>query len=116
MAESSGWKRLVQADMLVAFSAMVVGMCALIVSIVEVRIMREEQRANAWPRVEVFVNTGDTYVMKLTNKGFGPALIRGLVVSVDGKPVSNWTELTWLVLGDTVDYTQAKITDTVLAP
>ncbi len=102
--------------MLVAFSAMLIGICALVVSIVEVRIMREEQRANAWPRVEAFVNTGQTYVMRLTNKGFGPALIRGLIVTVDGKPIDNWKELTYLILGDTVDFTQAKISDTVLAP
>jgi hypothetical protein len=116
MAESRGWRRLIEPDMLVALSAMVVGACALMVSIVEVRIMREEQRANAWPRVEAFVNTGDTYVMRLTNKGFGPAMIRGLVVTVDGEPVRDWGQLSQLVLGDTVNYTQAKITDTVLAP
>jgi Co/Zn/Cd efflux system component len=111
-----GWKRLIEPDMLVAFSAMVVGVCALVVSVVEVRIMRQEQRANAWPRVEAFVNTGNDFVMRLTNKGFGPALIRGLVVSVDGSPARDWNELTTRLLRDTVAFTQSKITDTVIAP
>ena len=102
--------------MLVAFSAMLIGICALVVSIVEVRIMRQEQRANAWPRVEPFVDTGQNFVMRLTNKGFGPALIRGVVVTVDSVPVRNWDELSFKLVGDSVQYTQAKITDTVLAP
>lgn len=116
MNQTKKWKRLLEPDMLVAFSAMLVGTCALVVSIFEVRIMREEQRANAWPRVEAFVNTGSTYVMRLTNKGFGPALIRSVVLTVDGKPIKEWHELMLSVFRDSVDYTQAKITDTVLAP
>jgi hypothetical protein len=111
-----GWKRLIEPDMLVAFSAMLIGVCALVVSVVEVRIMREEQRANAWPRVEAFVNTGSDYVMRLTNKGFGPALIRGLIIYVDSVPVRDWNALTGRLLGDTISFTQSKITDTVLAP
>ena len=110
------WKRLIEPDMLVAFSAMLIGICALVVSIVEVRIMRQEQRANAWPRVEPFVDTGQNFVMRLTNKGFGPALIRGVIVTVDSVPVRNWDDLSFKLIGDSVTYTQAKITDTVLAP
>src|SRR5918996_447484 len=114
MTQNRGLKRLIEPDMLVALSAMVVGVCALVVSIVEVRIMRDEQRANAWPRVEALVNTGDNYVIRLVNKGFGPALIKGLMVTVDGTPVRNWDQLSGGLLGDTTEYTQSKITDTVL--
>src|SRR3712207_2071500 len=111
------WKRLAEPDMIVAFSAMLIGICALVVSIFEVRIMREEQRANAWPRVEAFVDTGDEFVMRLTNKGFGPAMLRAVVVTVDSVAVRDWGAMTIKLFGaDTVDRTQAKITDTVLGP
>jgi hypothetical protein len=116
MTQSRNWRRLLEPDMLVGLSAMLIGICALGVSIFEVRIMREEQRANAWPRVEAFVNTGSDYVMRLTNKGFGPAMLRGVIVTVDGQPIKDWHGLTLAVFGDSVDFTQSKITDTVLAP
>jgi hypothetical protein len=116
MTQSKNWRRLLEPDMLVAFSAMLVGTCALVVSIFEVRIMREEQRANAWPRVEAFVNTGSEFVMRLTNKGFGPAMIQGVVVTLDGQPIKDWHQIMIGIFGDSTDFTQAKITDTVLAP
>jgi hypothetical protein len=115
---NAGWKRLVEPDMLIALSAIVVSFCALAVSVIQVQIMREEQRANAWPRVEATVNTGSTFAMKLTNKGFGPAMIRAVTVSVDSTPVPDWSvAFAQLFPGDsTFSVTQAKLTDVVLSP
>src|SRR5687767_6206201 len=116
--QTSGWRRLIEPDMLIALSAIVVSFCALGVSVVQVGIMREEQRANAWPRVEAYVNTGENYLMRLTNKGFGPAMLKTVVITVDSVPVKTWTQVMTRLLpeGDTTDFTQSKITDVVLSP
>lgn len=45
----SGWSRLVEAEMIVALAAVLIGVCALGVSPVQVRIMRAEQHASVRP-------------------------------------------------------------------
>ena len=115
--EKRGFRRLLEPDMLIALSAILVSFCALGVSVVQVQLMRQEQRANAWPRVEAYVNTGSAFLMKLTNKGFGPAMIKAVVVTVDSVPIADWRGvMAALVPNDSIELTQSKITDVVISP
>ncbi len=53
MTESAPRKKGIQAEMVVAVSAVFIGVCALAVSLYETKLMREEQRASVLPIVEL---------------------------------------------------------------
>ena len=91
--------------MLAALSAVVIGVCALVVSFYEVRIMRADQRASVLPLVELNRSTlrvarndpgASASVTQLQfnaeNVGIGPARVKNFRVTVDGRPVKTWGE------------------------
>lgn len=62
--------------MITAIAAMVISVCALVVSVYELRVMRIEQRAETWPYVMIdnrFNNKG--FELYVQNLGTGPALL-----------------------------------------
>ena len=94
--------------MIVAGSAVVVGVCALGVSLYQAiimrqqqevmfeqsQLMREEQRASVWPNVAIENSyTGDSFQLRLVNTGIGPAKIGPVRVTLDEEPVFTWKEL-----------------------
>lgn len=86
------WKRLAEPEMIVALSAVVLGVCALAVSVAQVRIMREEQHAAVWPRVQIgrSYSAASNVEVLIANFGIGPAVIRDVRVDVDGEAVVDW--------------------------
>ncbi len=83
-------------------------MCALIVSIMQTRIMSEQRalmnkqaKAEAWPRLEFgtsksFVSIGrkiEDYSLGIGNAGVGPAIIKHVRVTYKGVVVKNWKDL-----------------------
>jgi hypothetical protein len=88
--------------MLVGVSAVVIGVCALGVSLYEASLMREQQRAAVLPILELgrsfYVTPEDEGTEKwhlsfsAENVGIGPARIVEFVVTVDGKPQPTWGE------------------------
>jgi hypothetical protein len=82
-----------------AVIATLVGVCALFVSGYTAYMQRQQVRATVWPILEFeSSNTPDIH-LSLANKGVGPAIIRHVVVTVDGKPVSNWSDALAKILG-----------------
>ena len=88
-------KRRVNPEMLVGVSAVVIGVCALGVSLYETNLMREEQRAAVIPLVEL---SRSYYVdhdraegervrldLNIANVGIGPARISDFQVRVDDR-------------------------------
>src|SRR5205809_7894083 len=72
--------------------ATLVGLCALCVSGYTAYVQRQQVRAAVWPILEFdSSNTPDIH-FTLANKGVGPAIIRHVIVMVDGQPVRNWRE------------------------
>jgi len=62
-------------------------------------MQRQQVRAAVWPILEFeSSNTPDIH-FTLANKGVGPAIIRNVVVMVDGQSVSNWSEALEKILG-----------------
>ena len=56
--------------------AIVISVVAMVLSIVEVSAMREQQRADVWPYLEIMQNySEDGFALRITNKGVGPALV-----------------------------------------
>jgi len=52
-------------------------------------MQRQQVRAAVWPILEFDSGNGPIHFI-LANKGVGPAIIKNVIVKVDGEPVRNW--------------------------
>src|SRR5438034_8092246 len=75
-----------------AVIATLVGLCALCVSAYTAHVQRQQVRAAVWPILEFDSSNAPDIHFTLANKGVGPAIIRHVIVKVDGQPVKNWKE------------------------
>ena len=82
-----------------AIIATLVGLCALCVSAYTAYVQRQQVRAAVWPILEFDSGNAPDIHFTLANKGVGPAIIRHVIVKVDGKPVRNWREVVEKILG-----------------
>ena len=74
-----------------SFGAAGLAVAALIVSVIETRIMREEQHMSVWPRVIAATSRKqDGFVVVLQNKGLGPAQIRAVRVRTPDGVHTEW--------------------------
>jgi hypothetical protein len=78
--------------------ATLVGLCALCVSAYTAYVQRQQVRAAVWPILEFDSSNAPIHFI-LANKGVGPAIIRHVIVKVDGQPVRNWKEALERILG-----------------
>ena len=81
-----------------AVIATLVGFCALCVSAYTAWVQRQQVRAAVWPILEFDSANGPIHFI-LANKGVGPAIIKNVIVKVDGEPVRNWKEALEKILG-----------------
>lgn len=89
MAANRPWYR--EPETFVALAALIVSVSALAVGIYEASLQRAHDRAEVWPRLEITTWVTPTGAeLRLENTGIGPALIRSVVVTVDGKPQRSW--------------------------
>ena len=79
--------------------ATLVGVCALGVAGYTAYMQRQQVRAAVWPILECYNSNAPDIHWTLSNKGVGPAIIRHVVVRVDGEPVRNWNEVLEKFLG-----------------
>ncbi|HEX6834067.1 MAG TPA: hypothetical protein VF132_11090 [Rudaea sp.] len=79
-------------DGVAAVIAALVGLLALCVSGYTAYLQREQVRAQVWPYLEPGMS-GSRREIILSNKGVGPAIIRNVQMTVDGKPQRNWTDV-----------------------
>jgi hypothetical protein len=70
----------------------------LCVSAYTAYVQRQQVRAAVWPILEFDSGNGPIH-FTLANKGVGPAIIRHVIVMVDGQPVRNWKEALQKMLG-----------------
>jgi hypothetical protein len=82
-----------------AIIATFVGVCALCVSGYTAHVQRQQVRAAVWPILEFDTSNTPDIHFTLANKGVGPAIIRHVIVRVDGQPVKNWKEALARILG-----------------
>ncbi len=82
-----------------AIIATFVGVCALFVSGYTAYMQRQQVRAEVWPILEFDSGNSPDIHFTVANKGVGPAIIRNVVVKVDGQPVNNWTVALEKLLG-----------------
>jgi hypothetical protein len=62
-------------------------------------IQRQQVRAVVWPILEFYSSNAPDIHFTLANKGVGPAIIRNVIVRVDGQPTKNWGEVFEKLLG-----------------
>jgi hypothetical protein len=91
-------------DFSIAASAIVISLISLGVAIHHGRVQERLVAANSWPFL--IWNTsvdqderGQRFSIYLANSGVGPALLKGLVVRYQGKPVHGWVELLQVCCG-----------------
>ncbi|MEO1035931.1 MAG: hypothetical protein AAFX44_10260 [Pseudomonadota bacterium] len=101
MSDDDNTRGRVHPEMLVGVSAVIIGVCALGVSLYETSLMRAEQRAAVIPILEL----GRSYNYSPTdpsrnrlsfiaqNVGIGPARVVDFRVTFDGEPYPTWEEL-----------------------
>lgn len=107
-----------RAEYLVAATALVVSLSTLGVYIYQAKVMREQQRISVWPCMEWNVTNVGEFHISARNKGVGPAVIRKVEMSVDGRRVQDNRALIGAVLGSdwTLDYTNSSLEGRVLLP
>ena len=115
-------------EMLVGVSAVIIGLCALGVSLYETSLMREEQRAAVMPLLELSrsynLQRDDSSAEKsrlsfhAENVGIGPARIENFRVTVDGVPQPTWDAALRMLTGQEspVSYGQSTVNGRTIPP
>jgi hypothetical protein len=95
--------------------ASLVGLLALVVSGYTAWIQRQQVRAEVWPYLFLAFQDPDQQVT-VFNKGMGPAIVRGVRVTVDDRPQPDW-EHAFAALGlPDAGYQPSTISGVVLSP
>jgi hypothetical protein len=79
--------------------ATLIGCVAVCVAGYTAYMQRQQVRAAVWPILEFDTSNGPDIHFTVSNKGVGPAIIRNVIVKVDGQPVRNWNEVLDKFLG-----------------
>ena len=117
----------VSPETVTAGAALVVGVCALAVSVFQAgvmreqaRLMQEQQHTAAWPRLLVSLASAGgagAFQVLLSNEGVGPAQVRRVEVEVDGRPRRTWSEaLAALGAPRPLRLTQTTLGNRIVAP
>jgi hypothetical protein len=81
-------------EMIVALSALLIGLVTAFTSVYSAYVDREYARASVWPRLELFRSfSGNSFSYGVTNSGTGPALIKTVTVQYDSKYIKAWNEI-----------------------
>jgi hypothetical protein len=103
-------------DAYAAVIASFIGLLALMVAGYTAHLQRKQVRAQVWPRMEL-LRTTRHLSFTAANRGVGPARVRAVKVTVDGRPVKRWDEM--LRAADIrypADISQAQISGRVVSP
>jgi hypothetical protein len=85
---------LLRFDTVVAVCALLASSVAAAAMVYQTRVIEQQFAATVWPYLSVDTdNTANSVMVRLTNDGAGPALIRSAQLVIDGKPVPGWTTL-----------------------
>ena len=102
--------------------ALAVSVLALATGASQTRLMQAQARASVWPIVSLglsYFGSHDKggFTWEVENNGVGPALIKSVTLSLDGKPMRNWDEVYQALLGHgRENATVSSINGNVLPP
>ena len=81
-------------EMIVALSALFIGLVTAFTSIYSAYVDRTYSRASVWPRLEVFRSVSvDSFSYGVTNNGTGPALIKYAKVKNGSTYLKRWSDV-----------------------
>jgi hypothetical protein len=87
-------RRRFNTELLLGISATFLSLAALIVSIVQTKIAREQQQASVWPHLEAdFTKTSDEFQWAAINNGVGPAIVKSVEITYQGKVYTDASQL-----------------------
>ncbi|MEP6732769.1 MAG: hypothetical protein ABJE10_19145 [bacterium] len=111
MSDGRPWYK--EPETFIALTALVVSVSAVVVGIYEASLQRAHDRAEVWPHLELAtLTTSNGASLSVTNSGIGPAIIKSVVVTVDGTPRRNWADALQALEGKPVtNFTVATIVD-----
>src|SRR5262249_60959326 len=99
-----------------AFIATFIALLAVSVAGYTAYMQRQQVRAAVWPILEFDSSNGPDIHFTVSNKGVGPAIIRHVIVEIDGQPVRNWNEVLDKLTGPGQHrYSESDITGHVFA-
>lgn len=79
-------KRPINIELLLGISATFLSLAALIVSVFQTKIAREQQQASVWPRVAASSGVLDlNFIYVVTNQGVGPAIVKSIETFYKGR-------------------------------
>ncbi|HRQ65078.1 MAG TPA: hypothetical protein PKZ76_09485 [Xanthomonadaceae bacterium] len=110
-------RRRISAEMITALSAVLIGVCAVTVSLYETTLMRQQIKGASWPHVDLgysYNQDGFRYIM--VNNGVGPARIIHAIVRVDEQPVPDWQALFEALDLKVGNYMTSMVSRRVMAP
>ncbi|MAQ00946.1 MAG: hypothetical protein CL586_02280 [Alteromonadaceae bacterium] len=107
-----------QPEMIIAFSALITSLAAVVVSIYSAYIDRSYAKASVWPSLLVARSWGqDRYEYIVLNQGNGPAIVHYAKLTVDGQIVNHWQQAFEQLLPDQPhSYLQSHIGTGVIRP
>ncbi len=99
--------------------ALVISVAALIVSIYETNLLKEQQRSMVWPYLTVSPSyNAQGFLIEVSNDGIGPAIIKSVQIQYGGKNYKNWETLREAILpGSPIGYDivrQSELNGTVI--
>lgn len=96
--------------------ATLVGVSALCVSAYTAHVQRQQVRAAVWPILEYETSNAPAIRFTVDNKGVGPAIVRHVTVTVDGRPVRTWQDVLEKLLGPgSYHFSQSSLSNHVFA-
>lgn len=90
----------VRLDLVIAVCALLVSSLATCASWWQTRVIQQQLSAQVWPYFNVDENvTPDRFSIVFKNDGLGPAVLRSVVIEVDGKPVGGFINMLHALIG-----------------
>ncbi|MEO0725034.1 MAG: hypothetical protein AAFZ63_10865 [Bacteroidota bacterium] len=102
--------RTIDSNFIIAASAVVISLCALLVSLQEVRIMRQQQKATMFPFVTASrAYNNDGFRLEVRNSGTGLAKINSVLITDGEEYYTNWLEVIEAYLPDSLVFGYDKL-------
>lgn len=108
-------KRGIRWDALAAIIAALIGLLALIVAGYTAYIQRQQVSAQVWPYL-LGGFSGTNHEVIWVNKGVGPAIVRSVQVTVDGKSQADWGAVLKSLGMPDAKIHQSTLNDNVVSP
>jgi hypothetical protein len=105
VSERPAGRRWPSNDALLSIAALLLSLCAVVTTVWQTSIMRQQLRLSVWPKVRADVrflsDNGESYFrIKLMNLGVGPAILRDVRITYRGQRVDSLSQFWDRVLAE----------------